>query len=432
MIQPKSFIICALLLFCDLISSAQKQKKGQGNNRTLKSTLVYDNINYCTDIKSVQLNYADKESAFPIIDLQKKDYLSISFDDLRSDSRALYYSVEHCNADWTPNRLPLLDALIGYDEDRIFEIQSSKNTLTAYTHYSFTFPNENIKPKIAGNFLLKVYEDADKARLLFSRKIYVLNASANLDVEILSSLLSAQKSKNQKLNIIVSSLQEIVNPAMNMQVHVFQNQRSDNYKILKDASQINPHKITYNQLSTLDFKGNNEFRTLDLRSMRSTSSAIQNIVRDGVINVQLYSDDQVSNAKYEFKPDENGRFFIRNIDFNDAALESEYISTHFSLKDSANIKGDIYLVGAFNNFNTTDENKLRYNANSRVWETKQLLKQGIYNYEYIRKSGTEIDTGSYAGSFFETENEYQIIVYYRKPGTYWDEIIGFENINTIK
>lgn len=432
MIQAKSFILSALFLLCSLNIFAQKPKKKQDGNRTVKSTLIYDNINYCSYIKSVQLNHVDKEAVFPIINLQNQEFLKISFDDLRADNRALYYSVVHCNADWSPSRLPLLDALIGYEEDRIFEIQSSKNTLTPYTHYSFVFPNENSRPKVAGNFLLKVYEDADKARLLFSKRIYVLNASVNLDVEIIPSPISAQKSKNQKLNITVNSEQEIINPAVNMQIHAFQNQRIDNYKILKEISQISPQKITYNQPSTLDFKGNNEFRTLDLRSMRSTSSAIQNIVRDTVINAQLYNDDKVSNEKYEFKPDENGRFFIRNIDFDNAELESEYISAHFSLKDSANIKGDIYLVGAFNNFNTTIENKLKYNSESGLWETKQLLKQGIYNYEYIRKNGTEINTDLYAGSFFETENEYQILVYYRKPGTYWDEIIGFKNINTIK
>jgi len=432
MILPKSFIICVLLLFNILISNAQKHKKSRDNNRTAKSTLVYDNINYCTDIKSVQLNYADKESAFPIIYLQKNDFLSISFDDLRADSRALYYSVEHCNVDWTPSRLPLLDALIGYDEDRIFSIQPSRNTLKPYTHYSFTFPSENIKPKVAGNFLLKVYEDADKARLLFSRKIYVLNVSANVDAEILPSLLSAQKTQNQKLNIIVNSQQEIVNPAMNLQIHVFQNQRGDILKIVKDHSQISTHKVTYNLPSTLDFKGNNEFRTLDLRSIRSASSTIQNIVRDSSVSVELYPDEKFAYTKYEFKPDENGRYFVRNINFENENVESEYISTHFSLKDSANIKGDIYLVGAFNNYNTTTENKLIYNADRHVWETTQLLKQGIYNYEYVRKTGDRIHSDTYAGSFFETENDYQILLYYRKPGTYWDEIIGFKNINTIK
>lgn len=431
MTQPKSLILFVLILFCITFSFGQKRKEKQDISTT-KNSLQYIDFNYTPYIKSVQLSHIDSENSFPIIDINKSESLIISFDDLRADQRSFYYSVVYCNADWTASRLAPLDYLTGFNEDRIYTIQPAQNTSQAYTHYAFSFPNDQMQPKLAGNYLLKVYEDADEERLLFSRKIYVLKNEVNLDTEIIPSVIVSKKSKNQKLNIIVHSHQEIINPNVNLQVHVFQNQRPDNFKIVKTPAQITNHQITYNHPESLDFEGNNEFRTLDLRSTRSTSSTIRNITRDSAIHAELNTDEKISNSKYLFKPDENGQFFIRNIDFDDANTQSEYIYTLFSLKDTPNVKGDIYLVGAFNNYKLAIENKLTYNTQTEAWVTTQLLKQGVYDYEYLLVAQNEILTANYSGSFFETENEYQILVYYRKPGTYWDEIIGFKNIKTIK
>lgn len=429
MIQPKSFILFVLLVFCQLMSSAQKQTKRQ-QVRTNKSTLVYDNRTYHTAIKSVQIFRGGHENTFPIIDLIQNDILTISFDDLRADIRSLYFSVEYCNADWTPNRLPVMDYLAGYNEDRIVTVEQSQNTIHPYSHYTFSFPNENMQPNLSGNYLLKVYEDADNERLLFSRKIYVLKNETDVKVETRPSFVSDKRTSNQKLDIIVNSPYEISNPTINLQLHVFQNQREDNSKIIKTPNQISSNRISYTASQSLDFKGNNEFRRVDLRSIRSASSSLKSIMQDTSFHAHLHLDERNIGNKYIFQTDENGRFFIRNIDFEEPNIHSEYVHTHFSLKDSANIKRDIYLVGGFNNFNISATNKLTYDTLSQSWTTTQLLKQGLYNYEYITLENQKLSTDYYSGSYFETKNEYQVLVYYRKLGTYWDELIGFKNINT--
>ena len=116
------------------------------------------------------------------------------------------------------------------------------------------------------------------------------------------------------------------------------------------------------------------------------------------------------------------------MDFAEQTTQSEYIYTLFSLKDSSNIDGDIYLVGGFNNYVRTALNKLTYNTEQKTWETVQLLKQGVYDYEYVLESADKTQISKFSGSYFDTENEYQILLYYRKSGTYWDEIIGFKQI----
>jgi hypothetical protein len=36
------------------------------------------------------------------------------------------------------------------------------------------------------------------------------------------------------------------------------------------------------------------------------------------------------------------------------------------------------------------------------------------------------------GNFSETENNYAVYVYYRKPGTYYDALVGYTVLNSLK
>jgi hypothetical protein len=44
----------------------------------------------------------------------------------------------------------------------------------------------------------------------------------------------------------------------------------------------------------------------------------------------------------------------------------------------------------------------------------------------------KVDDVIFDGSYFETENNYQIFFYYRKPGSRWQELIGYSQINSVK
>ncbi|MGB4957897.1 MAG: hypothetical protein WBO36_00400, partial [Saprospiraceae bacterium] len=66
-----------------------------------------------------------------------------------------------------------------------------------------------------------------------------------------------------------------------------------------------------------------------------------------------------------------------------------------------------------------------------IYTTTALLKQGYYNYYYgiLDKKGN-IDYQSLEGSWNETENDYQALVYYRGLGDIYDRVIGFQTYNT--
>lgn len=406
---------------------AQKKKKEKKRfERSPKQELVYENNSYLSSIRNVQFYPIGKENQTPIYVLGSNEPLLLIFDDLRADVRNFYVSIEHCDKDWTPSRTSILDYIDGFNEDRVDNYRLSQSTYQHYTNYSLTFPTEYIKPKLAGNYLLKIYEDADKDRLILTRKFYVLNNLVQIESQIQQSSNVSKRLRNQKLNISLKSGLTIQNPQRDLSVVVRQNHREDTQMILDQPSFIGNNDIRYTNSETLDFKGNSEFRFVDLRSFRVASERVLELWQDSITHIILRTDEDHSKDTYAATYDENGRFYTRNRDLNDEDIDGDYADVTFSLQADQNIKGDIYLVGGFNNFERKADNKLTYDTKNALWSVTIKLKQGLYDYEYVLENPSgQVISDAFSGSHFDTGNDYQILIYHRRMGTYWDELVGF-------
>ncbi|MGJ1198492.1 DUF5103 domain-containing protein [Sphingobacterium spiritivorum] len=409
----------------------KKKKKDNDSDRSPKQELIYDNINYLPTIQSVQLYPGTAESTLPVIDLEQKNQLLLSFDDLRADIRNFYFSIEHCDANWMPSRLSPLEYAEGFNEGRIDNYSSSKATFQPYTNYQVNFPDEYVGPKLPGNYLLKVYEDADKSRLILTRKFYVIRKLMSLSAKVTPSTIVSLRNKNQKLDVFVKTgAVTVTNPQRDLRVVALQNQRTDNMMSLSDPMFAGGSEINYNNSQTLDFKGNNEFRYVDLRSLKLGSERVSSIRIDSLVRVDLHPDEDNSTSTYASTFDENGKFYIRNMDQREATLEGDYAQVTFSLKTDQTVKGDIYIVGGFNNYQRTSAGKLHYNENLKLWQVVLPLKQGLYDYEYVLQDPSgKVITDAFSGSFYQTGNNYQILLYNRKIGTFWDELLGFGEVS---
>ncbi|MDO7744190.1 MAG: DUF5103 domain-containing protein, partial [Pedobacter sp.] len=58
----------------------------------------------------------------------------------------------------------------------------------------------------------------------------------------------------------------------------------------------------------------------------------------------------------------------------------------------------------------------------------------VYDYQYVWRNNStgNTDFPVFEGSFVETENNYQTFVYFRKPGSRWDELVGYNTISTVQ
>ncbi|MEJ5054352.1 type IX secretion system plug protein [Sphingobacterium sp. MYb382] len=419
---------CFLALMCMVtIAFGQKKKKEKKTfERSPRQELVYANKSYLPAIKTVQFYPSGKESRLPVYALGSADQLLLSFDDLRADVRNYYISIEHCNMDWTPSRTSVLDYVQGFNEDRIDKFTAPMGTLQTYTNYTISFPTENIKPKLAGNYLLKVYEDADKDRLVLTQRFYVMNNLVNVSSTIQQSTQVALRMQNQKMNVTLKTGLTINNPQRDLNVVVKQNQRPDYQMQLQTPSFVAANEFRYNNPETLDFKGNNEFRYIDIRSFRFASDGVSSVTIDSIAHITAQIDEDKTGQTYGGTFDENGRFYIRNRDHEEQQNMGDYAEVTFSLKTEPTINGKIYIVGGFNDYARSPENQLSYNTDLGLWQVKLKLKQGLYDYDYVLEdTNGKVQTDRFSGSHFQTGNDYQILIYNRRMGTYWDELVGF-------
>jgi hypothetical protein len=60
-----------------------------------------------------------------------------------------------------------------------------------------------------------------------------------------------------------------------------------------------------------------------------------------------------------------------------------------------------------------------------MYKVNFLLKQGFYNYNFatVNVDG-KLDLSELNGTFYETENQYTVLVYYKRFGDFYERVIG--------
>jgi len=399
-----------------------------------QNTPAFTNENkiYLPNIKTVLCYNSNKEQSVPVILLNSAETITVSFDDLLAGTKNYWYTVEHCTSDWKTSNISSIDYLEGFNEDRILNYRYSSNTIRKYTHYEFSLPNTQVKPKIGGNYILKVYEDANKNKPVLSQRFYILDSQFGIAGEITNSMQVANRNDKQKVNFTIAYSGNIANPYQDVKAIVMQNFNSNTAIQNTKPSFVRPNQLVYNDINTNDFWGDNEFRKFDTRSLRFKADNVRDIYRDNeAANVMLFKDLPRNNIAFANQYDENGNYFIRNTDGRDDRTESEYTGVLFTLNaPTPSADGEAYVVGRFNNYTLSKDNKLLYDASRKQFYGSILLKQGLYDYEYawFDKTNNTVETRPFEGAFFQTENSYQIFVYYRRPGARWETLVGFTNL----
>lgn len=382
-------------------------------------------------IKTIQFKGSNQSlSGTPIIPLNGK--LHLSFDDLTAQEADYYYTIKHFNHDWTESDLARNEYMEGFDNMRILNFFNSSNTLQSYTHYKVQFPNNNIRRlKVSGNYMLFIKDG--EGRTIFSRKFIVQENLVNVPIEVRRSRDLDYLREKQVLYFSVGKDGFIFrNPEQTVKVVLVQNQDHNEaiYGLTPQFTQGN--NLIYRYDDEASFFGGNEYLFFDNNDIRMATQRVQRIELDELYNTFLRVDRVRDGKKYIFNPDVNGGFKINTQQGEDPTREAEYAWVHFSLNNTKDLEGgELHLYGRFNNYTIDDNTMLQYNEETNRYETKKLLKQGFYNYNYVYLGPDgSFDPGFISGNHDITENQYQIIVYYRDIGERFDRVIGVGEANS--
>jgi len=376
------------------------------------------------NIKTISFVQND-QNAIPIFKL--RDSFQLQFDDLYGNEANYYYTITHCDYDWKPSQLAKAEYLNGFDDQRIQDYTNSLNCLQLYSHYKLSFPNRFTQFRVSGNYMIKILND-DK-EVVFSKKFILYE-------ELVSVPMQIKRARNvafveQKHNVefaIKSATINFQSPLSNVKVMLMQNGKFDNTITNIKPQYTIGNDLIYKYDTETQFWAGNEFHFFENKDIRAANNSIASIdSKGGLYNAHLYIDQSRANAPYTYFPDINGNFIVKNIGAQNNEIEADYAWVFFSLS-APNFydKKSIYINGMFNNFTINDENKMDYNAEKGIYEKALMIKQGFTNYQYvIADSKGKIDEeNAIDGNFFQTENNYFVLVYYKENNQRYDRIIG--------
>lgn len=382
-------------------------------------------------IKTIQFNGSTDQAQLPIIRLGES--LSLTFDDIIGDESDYYYTITHYDFDWTESILSKNEYLQGFDDVRIETYENSLLTLQMFSHYMLTIPNRETRALTkSGNYMISIY-NYDR-ELIFSRKFIIIEQLAGVEVAVKRARDLRVVETEQVVQFTINSPNLLlINPKQTVKTLVLQNSDWNTAKTDLVPQYTLGNQLVYRYDREASFNAGNEFNSFDNKDLRAASNGVRRVERNELYEHYLFTDIPRKDRAYTYNPDINGNFLINNINSQrNQNLEAEYVWVHFALQYYDDLDGrEIYLYGNFNNWNLSEENRLRYDPESESYKTSVLLKQGFYNYKYVLLNPDgSIDPGGVCGNFWQTENEYTVIVYFRDLGARYDRIIGWGKANS--
>ena len=396
----------------------------------------YQNTVYHDEIKSVQLYRDGNELSNPVYELGSDAHLVFKFDDLSEDVKNYSYTLIHCDANWNESYIQQSEYIDGFANNPVSDYAMSFNTTVKFVNYQVQIPNENCKPKYSGNYALVVFEDNDRQNLVLIHRFYVVEPLVRIDGLVKRATFDPFNGDNQEVNFkIYNDRLKLLNPGEDIKVVLMQNRRWDNAVSDLKPSFIGENVLQYDYTKKNVFPGGNEFRYFDIRTNRHNGENVGRIeFFRPYYHVTLLPDAVRSNKAYSTYKEMNGNFVIESQDrVTDFNTECDYEFVHFFLPmESQLVGGSVYVFGALTDWNVNKTNEMKWNFEKAGYELTLLLKQGYYNYEYVYvpEGGKKVDSSNLEGTFFITENDYQIFVYYHDQASRYDRLVGFVIVNS--
>lgn len=370
-------------------------------------------------------------SKLPVIPLHGTQVLKFSFDDLTHEYRRYTYRITHCDAEGKPTEDLFESDYVtsGEEEEVVEDYEPSLNTTVLYTHYSFSIPNARMRPLKSGNYLLTVSTENDEgdavpvAQYCFG----VVDAQVRIAPECTTNTDVDWNGTHQQISLTADLGQlPLRNATDEFRLVVMQNGRHDNLRYAPAPTSQSAQVLRWEHCRDLIFDAGNEYRKMEFLSNRYPGMHGESMQWfDPYYHNTLFADAPRRNYLYD--EDQDGISVVRCEQTATPETEADYALTHFTLQMPRLQGRDVYVNGRWASEGLSSRYKMHYNEQAGAYECNVLLKQGYYEYLYLTTGGGDHSAGSTApveGNWFQTENEYSFLAYYRGVADRYWQLVG--------
>ncbi len=474
-------LLLLCLTFC-VPSIGQSKKKNRKEKVDLQAVVENSNKIFFDNIRTVKFHPLDFPLSEPIVTLNSNSRLILTFDDVDLDVKNYTYTIQHCNKDWTETQnINQFDFLDGFEDELLSDYTFSKTRYSDYMHYTLELPNDRIRWKLSGNYILKIHDDSKDKNIVLTRRFMVSEAKLGVTPDVRVAFKNDQSRSHQEVDFDIFAENLLLqNATTQISATVFQNGHFNG--AISDIKPlfIKQDKLEFRYQNKICFEAGKEWRFVDMRSLQTRGSFVEKIeeVEQG-FDLLISKERPRVYDNYFNSADANGKYIIQNFDHvsfrrlgnpievdtttvnqedlsevdleelrrteelvqeinesdfrrneREQHLVGEYVLTYFTLETNQPFQGgDVYIFGELSDWRIDDRFKLSYNEETFQYEHEVLLKQGYYNYMYAFQAHEDRGTQKFTfreveGNWFETDNDYTIIIYYRPFGGRYDQILG--------
>jgi hypothetical protein len=384
-------------------------------------------------VKSLNIYTTDNSTSLPV--LTKDNRIVIEFDVQGDFIPNMNIVFRFCDKGWVPTKnIFLLNSqyntayFLGFEELPLTVIDDARY------HHKSVYPDDRdqVRFPFSGKWRFYLTDTQDSSIVYATGKFFVIQNEIELGVKVKRDELEDKSywpvELAKAINITTDFyLPDEFHPSFVDRVEIIDDQRTY-YPIVIDRKTntlFRYYKWDANRsfsFTARDIPAGNEFRQVDIRDYRKFVGKDLNAQLDGL---------------------EYSRFFLNtyNQDLNGGKIymnyKDQYATYHnvtFSIRPPDEVKSDIFLLGAFNDWKLSTDYKM--NESGGVYSITIPLKRGIYDYQYVV---ADISDGQIVnpdwlvleGNTWLNTKEFDVFLYYNEQdkGGY-ERIIGYKRVNS--
>jgi hypothetical protein len=374
------------------------------------------------EVRSIQL-YSGSERSLPILPMTSDQPLTLEFDLMAQSGRPLSIYFEHADRQWRRDLSPSR-YMESFVDDQLVDYRASRGTDLPYVHYTYRFPNDDIRFRISGNYIVRVTEQGRPDEVLFERAFFLTEDAGSLTIEGENVVVTGQQQPSFRPIARFTPPNALRGNPFGYAVCFVRNGRLDASRCSTRPRLAQQPELAFEVDRRDAFAPRALNYAVDLSNLDG-GGPIERVDRSATPFRVLLEPDFARFADDPFTPPLNGQIVVKDASRGrlDPQLTAEYVRTTFALvpPNEQPVNGEVRLFGSFTGMRPDPDLRLSWVADRGRYEGEVLLKQGLYEYQYQSTDAALEKELRQTASL--SSDVYTTFVYYDDPSENTDRLL---------